>query len=81
MGLAQWRIEASDEIPTRENGRPRSVEAIMREVNRAFEVAVQRDPANWFWVHNRWKLPETEVANRELNTGSAEATAETEPGD
>jgi lauroyl/myristoyl acyltransferase len=24
-------------------------------VNRAFEAAVQRDPATWFWVHNRWK--------------------------
>jgi len=55
VGLAQWRIEAGDEIPTRENGRPRSVEAIMRDVNRAFEAAVHRDPPNWFWVHNRWK--------------------------
>jgi lauroyl/myristoyl acyltransferase len=24
-------------------------------VNRAFESAIRRDPANWFWVHNRWK--------------------------
>ena len=54
-GLAQWRIEAGPEIPTRENGAPRSSEAIMREVNQAFEQAVRRDPANWFWVHNRWK--------------------------
>jgi KDO2-lipid IV(A) lauroyltransferase len=29
--------------------------AIMLDVNRAFEAAVRRDPANWFWVHNRWK--------------------------
>jgi lauroyl/myristoyl acyltransferase len=29
----------------------------MRDVNSAFEKAVRRDPANWFWVHNRWKLP------------------------
>jgi KDO2-lipid IV(A) lauroyltransferase len=28
----------------------------MREVNRSFEKAVRRDPANWFWVHRRWKL-------------------------
>lgn len=51
----RWQIEAGDEIPTRENGRPRSVAAIMRDVNQAFEVALRRDPANWFWVHNRWK--------------------------
>jgi lauroyl/myristoyl acyltransferase len=55
VGLAQWRIEAGAEIPTRENGQPRSTETIMLDVNRAFEAAVRRDPANWFWVHNRWK--------------------------
>jgi lauroyl/myristoyl acyltransferase len=54
-GLAQWQIELGPEIPTHENGHPRSPEAIMADVNRAFEVAVRRDPANWFWVHNRWK--------------------------
>jgi len=27
----------------------------MRDVNRALEAAVRRDPANWFWVHRRWK--------------------------
>jgi lauroyl/myristoyl acyltransferase len=53
--LAQWRIEAGEEIPLQENGMLRSTEAIMLDVNRAFEAAVRRDPANWFWVHNRWK--------------------------
>jgi KDO2-lipid IV(A) lauroyltransferase len=55
VGLARWRIEAGPEIPIRENGRPRSSAAIMGDVNRAFETAVRRDPANWFWVHRRWK--------------------------
>ncbi len=55
IGLARWRIEAGPEIPTHENGTPRSVEAMMLDVNRAFEAAIRRDPANWFWVHNRWK--------------------------
>ena len=55
VGLARWRIEVGDEIPTVENGRPRSIEALTRDINRAFEAAVRRDPANWFWVHNRWK--------------------------
>jgi lauroyl/myristoyl acyltransferase len=55
IGLARWRIEASQEIPTRQNGEARSLAAIMADVNRAFEAAVRRDPANWFWVHNRWK--------------------------
>ena len=55
VGLARWRIEAGDEIPIRENGQPRSPAVIMADVNRAFEAAVRRDPANWFWVHKRWK--------------------------
>ena len=55
VGLARWRIEVGPEIPTGEDGRPRSIEAIMRDVNLALETAVRRDPANWFWVHRRWK--------------------------
>ena len=55
VGLAQWRLEFGEQIPTHENGQPRSSEAIMRDVNRALEAAVRRDPANWFWVHRRWK--------------------------
>jgi len=55
LALAHWRIEIGDQIPTRENGVARSTEAITRDVNRAFEIAVRRDPANWFWVHDRWK--------------------------
>ncbi len=52
---AQWRLEAGKEIPTHQDGKPRPPEEIMLEVNRTFEAAVRKDPANWFWVHNRWK--------------------------
>jgi lauroyl/myristoyl acyltransferase len=57
VGLAQWRIDVGAEIPLRQDGQVRSTEAIMLDVNRAFEAAIRRDPANWFWVHNRWKPP------------------------
>lgn len=55
VGLAQWRIEFGTEIFTHENGHPRSNEAIMRDINGSLEKAVRHDPANWFWVHRRWK--------------------------
>jgi KDO2-lipid IV(A) lauroyltransferase len=55
VGLAQWRLEFGEEIQTRRNGKARSVEDIYADINRAFEKAIRRDPANWFWVHNRWK--------------------------
>ncbi|MEI7532974.1 MAG: hypothetical protein WCK57_01290 [Verrucomicrobiae bacterium] len=55
VALGKWRLEFGGKIPTHENGQPRSSEEIMRDVNRALETAVRRDPANWFWVHRRWK--------------------------
>jgi Kdo2-lipid IVA lauroyltransferase/acyltransferase len=67
IGLAKWKIEVGDEIPTRENGEPRPTEAIMRDVNRAYEAAVRRDPANWFWVHRRWKI--LQMADRRPEIG------------
>jgi lauroyl/myristoyl acyltransferase len=51
----RYRIEVGEEICTRVEGRPRPVADITADINRAFEAAVRRDPANWFWVHNRWK--------------------------
>jgi KDO2-lipid IV(A) lauroyltransferase len=75
VGLAKWEIEAGDEIPTRENGAPRSSEAIMRDVNRAFEIAVRRDPANWFWVHRRWKVGESKVHSPESQVKNAKLVA------
>ena len=53
--LARWRVEIGDEIPTHDNGDPRTAESIMLDINHAFEAAIRRDPANWFWVHKRWK--------------------------
>ena len=69
VGLGRWVIEIGQPIPTRENGQRRSAEAITRDINQAFEVAVRRDPANWFWVHNRWKtragVASTETGERQ----------------
>ncbi|MDB6052851.1 MAG: KDO2-lipid lauroyltransferase [Verrucomicrobiales bacterium] len=53
--LARWSVEVGDEISTSLDGKPRSTLDIMLDVNRSFEKAIRRDPANWFWVHNRWK--------------------------
>ena len=55
VGLAKWRVELGEKIATHQNGQPRPSAEIMREVNLALEAAVRRDPANWFWVHRRWK--------------------------
>lgn len=53
--IARWRIHFHEPIPTHVDGMPRESEAIMRDVNAELEEAIRQDPANWFWVHNRWK--------------------------
>jgi len=73
IGLAQWRIDVGDEIPTRENGIARPTADIMRDVNRAFEAAVRHDPANWFWVHKRWKPAESKIPIPEPQIKNIEA--------
>jgi KDO2-lipid IV(A) lauroyltransferase len=78
VGLARWRIESGPPIPTHAEGKPRSTSDIMLDVNRAFEAAVRRDPANWFWVHNRWKLKFRKEA-RAARVASATATSAPPP--
>jgi KDO2-lipid IV(A) lauroyltransferase len=55
LAKARWQIEVSPPIATHAAGQRRSVSEITEEIQRQFEEAVRRDPANWFWVHNRWK--------------------------
>jgi Kdo2-lipid IVA lauroyltransferase/acyltransferase len=78
IGLGRWRIEAGNAIPTHENGHPRSVAAITLDINRAFEAAVRQDPANWFWVHKRWKPAEAQPRQRPP-PASVEDSEETKP--
>jgi KDO2-lipid IV(A) lauroyltransferase len=60
--LGRWRIELGEPIATHQDGARRSVEAVTRDMNTAMEMAIRRDPANWFWVHNRWKLRSADEA-------------------
>ncbi len=80
VGLARWRIEGGAPIPTHtDEGKPRSTAEIMLDVNRAFEQAVRRDPANWFWVHNRWKLKFRKAAQAAQKPAAAVNTAPAHP--
>ena len=64
-GPARWRVEISDEIPTRVGGQARAVEDILQDLNQHLERSIRRDPANWFWPHPRWAHPGREhPANR-----------------
>ena len=76
VALAQWRIEAGPRIPTHDqNGQARPITAIMLDVNQVFEAAVRRDPANWFWVHNRWKNYQPARSRSKAQETSGETSA------
>jgi heptosyltransferase-2 len=47
----RWKIEVDAPIPT-EN---RAEAEILRDTIARLEKVIRRDPANWFWMHNRWK--------------------------
>ena len=52
-GFARWRIVMGQEIPwTADNP-----EQLTLDLNRNLEEQIRVSPADWFWVHNRWKTP------------------------
>ncbi len=55
-GIGKWRlvIEAPVEPVENEAG------AVTAQLNHALENQIRSQPADWFWVHNRWKTPRPE---------------------
>ena len=52
-GFARWRVVLSEEIPWQAD-RP---EQLTADINAALERQIRESPRDWFWVHNRWKVP------------------------
>ena len=58
-GFARWRIVMGQEIPwTADNP-----EHLTLDLNRNLEEQIRVSPADWFWVHNRWKTPRSFLLN------------------
>jgi len=52
-GFAKWRVVLSEEIPWRAD----QPEKLTADINAALELQIRVAPQDWFWVHNRWKMP------------------------
>jgi lipopolysaccharide heptosyltransferase II len=52
-GFAKWRVVLSEEIPWT----PDKPEQLTADINAALERQIRVSPQDWFWVHNRWKMP------------------------
>jgi lipopolysaccharide heptosyltransferase II len=52
-GVARWRcvILGQMKFPGQD------ADTVTSEINRLIEAQIRRQPADWFWVHNRWKTP------------------------
>lgn len=49
----KWKLRFSEPIDTSSG----DAALITAEMNRQLEALIRVSPADWFWVHNRWKLP------------------------
>ena len=65
VGVARWVIHTSAPIPTE----GREVAEITMDLSRLLESEIRSSPADWFWVHNRWKLPYPNFLLSEVKRG------------
>ena len=54
IGMGRWRLEVAEPI---ESGPHESLESMTARLNMAVESMIRKSPADWFWMHNRWKTP------------------------
>lgn len=65
LGPAKWRIDIRYLILSE----TASSEKIIAELNQRVEEQVKRNPADWFWLHNRWKTPSPRFLLRTYKRG------------
>lgn len=52
-GAARWRCRIEPAVDPGERG----VDELTWELNKTLESQIAGSPADWFWLHNRWKTP------------------------
>jgi heptosyltransferase-2 len=77
VGRGRWKMVLAPPVETEG---ARSAEALTAEINRAVEAQIRVQPADWFWVHNRWKLPSPKFLLATYKRGIAGAAAPGEAG-
>jgi lipopolysaccharide heptosyltransferase II len=65
LGVARWRLAARFE----QFSPQASIEEITAVLNEHLEEKVRENPADWFWVHDRWKIPSPRFLLREYKRG------------
>lgn len=65
-GFARWRVVLRDEIPWD----PANPHQLTADINKVLEEQIRESPADWFWVHNRWKVPHPFILTARQKRGS-----------
>ncbi|HEY0793967.1 MAG TPA: lipopolysaccharide heptosyltransferase II [Chthoniobacterales bacterium] len=65
VGVARWRIALEPYIAHQ----GASSEEVTARTNQALATQIQRAPADWFWVHRRWKTPAPQFLLRNYKRG------------
>lgn len=65
-GFARWRVVLRDEIPWS----PDNPNQLTADINKVLEEQIRESPADWFWVHNRWKVPHPFILTAQQKRGS-----------
>jgi len=65
VGVARWYLDSwlEDLSPKA------SIEEMTYALNRRLEEKIRENPADWFWVHDRWKIPSPRFLLREYKRG------------
>lgn len=64
-GVARWRMVFTDEIESAHE----TVESLTATGNAVIEQQIRVAPADWFWVHDRWKTPRPNFLLRKYKRG------------
>lgn len=67
-GVARWRFVV---FPRMELAAGEDADAITVRLNTQLEAQIRRQPADWFWVHNRWKTPRPKFLLADYKRGVA----------
>ncbi|MCX6838174.1 MAG: lipopolysaccharide heptosyltransferase II, partial [Verrucomicrobia bacterium] len=73
-GPAHWRFVCDGPLQNPED-KP-TIEGVTIAINHTLERLIRQQPAAWFWVHNRWKLPKPHFLLSNYRRGSLMPTGE-----
>jgi lipopolysaccharide heptosyltransferase II len=56
-GIGRWKLKVLPAVTGQNVEDSETIEQITANLNRVVERVIKEKPADWFWVHNRWKTP------------------------